>query len=120
MHLLGWLGSLERQMTNAARRIDLAESLQHSSQHSRLSGGVTRLTQCAPQRILDRGNAGHTDRRRQIGHGCERDRRETCCFDFALRQSNGPAADRSGRHQDHHIGSVLAQVVDDCRHSLLQ
>ena len=92
---------------------------ERGSQYSRLPGGIAGLPQGAAQRVLDGGHARRsTPQAVRSGIGAERDGGEAGRFDFALYQSNGPAAHRSGRHQHDHIRMVFFQIADEGRHGL--
>jgi hypothetical protein len=74
------------------------------------------LTERAPQRILDGGDARRADRGSQVRDGSQADGGETRRFELALCQSNGPAANRSGRDQHNHVRHVLPQIANHRRY----
>ena len=120
VYLFGRFGPFKRQMDNFARGLNGFQRAQGGLQHGHLPGGVTGLPEGAPQRVLDGGDARHTDRGGQVGHGGQGDGREAGGFEFALYQSYGPAADRSGRHQHDHVRQVSFQIPDERRDGLAQ
>ena len=114
----GGSGHSNWQVADFAGRLDGGEGIQRAAQDSRLSSHVARLAECAAKRVLDGCNAWDADGRRQVGNGSQADGAEAGGFEFSLSQSNGPAADRSGRDEDDGIDPVLAQVLDHRGHAL--
>jgi len=60
-------------------------------------------------------------------HGCSQvgdvrygHRRDPRCFDLPLRQSNGPAADRSRRDQGREIDRLVSELADDLWDAILE
>ncbi len=111
---------LKRQIDDAARDLDAFQRCQGGAQHGQLTSYIARLAQRASQWIFNRRDARRADCLRQRQDRGQDDSGKPGGFDFALYQSNGPAADRSGRHQHHHIGPLSAQIVDNGRRSLFQ
>ena len=79
-----------------------------------MTGAVTGLTKRPSQRIFDGGDARHADRGGQVWDGSQADGGKSRRFEFALYQSNGPAANRSGRDEHYHIRHILLQVANHC------
>ena len=73
-----------------------------------------------PERILDRSDPWHTHGGVQIRNIRQGDGAESGGLNLSLNQSHGPAADRSYRHQDHHIHGFFAQLADDGRNTLVE
>ena len=118
--LLGRLRPLERQVLDATRYFDSLQGLQCRSEHGCLTSPIPGLTQGAAQRILDGRDPGHAHRGREFRHRRQRYGRETCGLDLPLRQSDGPATDRSSGHQQYYIDSIFPEVPYHSRHGLLE
>ena len=108
--LLGWLRPLKGQVYDAAGLFDGLQSIQSCSQNSHLAGRIAWLAQGSAKRVFDRSHARHANRTGQVGNrrqanGCKAGR-----FDLTLYQSNGPAADRSDRHQDDDVDPILSLI----------
>jgi len=117
-HRFWRFGPFKRQVYDFTRSANRFQCLESRFQHSHLAIRITWLTQGATQGIFNRRDPGHTHRGSQIGNGCQVDRCKAGSFQFALYQSYGPAADRSGRHQHNHIGKVFFQVPDQRRNCI--
>ena len=120
LHLLWRFRPPEWQMHNIPWGVDLRQRCQGCAEHCHLATGITGLAQRAPQRILDGDNTWRTHRCGEVGHRGKRDRGKSSRFDLTLNQSNGPAADRSGRHQHNGVHLIFPQALDDGRHRLGQ
>ena len=104
---------LEGQVDDSARRVDRCQRVQRGAQDSHLPGRIARLAEGATAGILDRRHARHAQRCRQVGNRRQDNRRKAGRLDLALHQSHGPAADRSGRRQQHDVDAVLPEMADD-------
>ena len=81
-------------------------------EHRGLTGAVAGLTKRPPERILDGGDAWHAHRGGQVRDGGQADGGKASGLEFALYQSNGPAANRSGGDKHNDIRHILFQVVN--------
>ena len=118
--IAGNVQPFERQVDDSAGDLDLFQRLQRCPQHGHLPGHIAGLAQGAAQGIFDGSDARRADRQGQIRNGRQDNGGKSRRFDFALRQSNGPAANRSGRHKNNHIGMFCAQIANHCRDSFLK
>ena len=113
-------GPLEGKMHLPAGYLNILEGLQYGTQHGHLSLRITGLTEGAPERVFDGGQARDTKRSGYIRHGGEDDGCKAGGFQFTLYQSNGPAANWSGRDEDDDIHMVCAQIANDGRYGFLK
>ena len=95
------------QVDDSAGSLDLFQHLQGCPQHRYLSGCLAGLAQGVQPREYSMAAIRGTQT-------------DSVTFDFTLYQSNGPAANRSGRDKDNDIGLVSAQIADDSRDSFLE
>lgn len=109
----GSFDPFEGQVNDPTGFVDVFQRGDGRPQHCQLAGSIARLPKGTPQRKFDGGSARHADRGGYFGHRRQDDGGKASRFDFALRQSNGPAANRSGWHQNHHVSLVGAQIADD-------
>jgi len=98
--------------------LNILEGLQYGAQHGHLPPRITGLTKGAPERVFDGGQARDTERGGYIRHGGENDGGKAGGFQFTLYQSNGPAANWSGRDENDRVHMVCAQVANDGRYGL--
>jgi len=118
--ITGDIHPFEGQVDDSARSLDLFQRRKRRAQYGYLASRITGPAQGAPQGIFDGGDARHTDCPGYIWNRCQDEGGKSRGFDFALCQSNGPAADRSGRHKNNHIGMLSAQIADDGRDCLVK
>lgn len=111
---------LKRQVYDRSGFVDLLQPIQGCSQHSHLPFLVTWLSERTSQWVLDANHArgGYSSRQvRDIGQGKGREPR---CLDLTLHQSNGPAADWSGRDQQDNVHLLRLQLTDHHRCGLFK
>jgi hypothetical protein len=120
VYLFRRLGPFKWQVYDLTWGLNAFQRLHDGLQNRHLPGRVAGLPKCAPQRVFNGSQARHAYRSSQIRHGRQGDGAEAGGFDFALYQSNGPAAYRSGRHQHDHVHQVFFQIPDDGWDGLLQ
>jgi len=103
----------EGKMDDTPWALHSFQRLKGGSQDRGLAIGVARSPQGPAKRMLDTGKPGHAHGRRKVGNIRNADGREACGLDLPLYQSHGPAAYRSGRHQEDQVHLILLQTVDD-------
>lgn len=110
----------KRQVDDFSRRLNGFQRSQGGFEHRGLPGAVAGLAKRPPKRVFNGGDARYAHRGSQVRHGGQADGGKASRFEFALYQSNGPAANRSGRDEHHHVCHVFLQVADHCWNSFLQ
>ena len=118
--ITGDIHPFEGQVDDSPRSLDLFQRRKRRLQHGQLSGRIAGPPQGTSQGIFDGSNAWRADCQGYVRDRRQQDGGKSRGFDFALCQSNGPAADRSGRHKDNHIGVLSAQVADNGRDRLVK
>ncbi len=78
-------------------------------QNSVLLIALVRLTKRMPEGPVEREHARRFDHHCQFPYQCQRNRCYPASLDFTRKQSHGPRADRSSRHQDHKIDLCLGK-----------
>ena len=111
-------GPHKRQLDVRVRLRRTGQDLQHRAQHCPLTVGVVRIAKRTTQRITDSREPGYADSARQIRNHREGNGRDAARFDHALNQSNGPAAERSCRHQSGCVYAVGAHAFRNRRRGL--
>ena len=112
LHFPGCFGPFKWQMDDFARCLNFFQRLQGSFEHRGLTGAVAGLTKRPSKWILDGGDAWHAHRGGQVRDGGQADGGKASGLEFALYQSNGPAANRSGGDKHNDIRHILFQVVN--------
>ena len=92
------LWPLKGQVNNRTRHIDVLKGIQGGPQYSHLRLAIANIPHCQTKGMLNSGYARCADRGGQVGNNGKCNGGDTGGFDLTLNQSNGPAADRSGRH----------------------
>ena len=114
VHPIGRLRPLEGKVDNGPRRPDVPEGSERRAKHRALGHDIVRLTEWAAERELDRRDSRCSPGRRQVRNHRESDRADARLFDTPLRQSDGPAADRSDGDEDGEIHALSPHLLDDC------
>lgn len=107
MAVFGCFRPFKRQVDNFSGCLDFFQRFQRPLQYGPLCISIACTTDILPKRVLDGSHARCADRGGQIGDIRQADRREASRFDLTLRQSNGPAADRSTGDENNHIHLLI-------------
>jgi hypothetical protein len=102
-------------MCDAARRLHLLRCFERRQEHGPLRDLVPRLPHDLAKGVLYSHEARDAHRRREIRYVRQGYGGYAGTFDLTLRQSYGPAADRSGGGEHCHVDLFLPEVVDDRR-----
>lgn len=111
---LGVLGILrpdKRKGHNRSRCVGLFQSPQRGHKHMALSLAVPRITQQTPIRITDTHGTGNPHHIMELGCRRQNDGAKTFLFQYTSGLSHGPAAEGSGRCQQHRFHIFLFHLL---------
>jgi len=111
---------LELEVDDTTGLRDRGQGLHSRSQYCQLAASIAGQPQRESKRTLRGGNSRRAGARGQLRHHRQRNRAESCRFDRALDQSDGPATHRSNRNQHDRINTLLLHPLDDGRHRFVQ
>ena len=107
-------------MPDLAWSLHFRQCLESGAQDRQLHCRVFWLTKGTTKGNLDGSDSWCADSCSQIGDVGERDGSKTSRFDFALYQSNGPAAERSSRDQHNRVDPFRLQSCNNCGGAFFQ
>jgi hypothetical protein len=114
------LWPFERQVDNHTGPLDLFQGAQCRTQHRQVSGVITRTPNVLSKGMFDGCDTRNPHRGSQGGDVRQADGAETRCFDLSLRQSHGPAADRSAGNEYDKINPFVFEMLNDGRDAFPQ
>ena len=85
-----------------------------------MCGTITRTSDVLSKRVFNGSDTRDPYRGGQVGDIRQADGTEARCFDRSLRQSHGPAADRSAWDQDDNINPFVFKTLNNSRNAFLQ
>ena len=113
-------GPFEWKMRDAARLLHLLHCFERRQKHRPLCVLVPRLPHGLSERMLNSRKPRYAHGGRQVRDVRQGNGSYAATFNLPLRQSHGPAADRSSRYEYGHIDLILPKMLDDRRDAFLK
>jgi len=111
----GGFRPLKRQVEDFSGGLNVFNRFQSRSEYSQLRIAITSTANVLPEGMFNRSDARHANRGGQIGDVRKADGCEASRLDLTLRQSDGPAANRSTGDQDDHVYLLILKSLDNIR-----